>query len=377
MIGTLTLTVLLATAQPASPGEESDRIREEIKAKWGVLVKDGVRKELKITQNVLYTGFIDTRTRNLIKLKNEMDKKMNVQPSTGDVFENRKPIQLTNSIILRSEGRNSEIEFQGDIYDIVTGKTVQHHEHGFYSGTILHKYSKLKDQKGVAQIEDKKASPAYQKYLESSVCSFLFGYEHQSSDFRWLQHLEFARTNRQIIGLITKSNGEATKYIFAPEYDCAVTHFETTQSNRTTKFEARYDRRLGTVIPVEWTIKFFENGNMSLQRSCSLLSYRAGDNVDNSPGPLKYPVDTVVIERDGDKEKYGRVTNDGSIIPMNRKDYHVPLDQLIAKDKNASRMRAFAILLAMVGVAGLVGFLWRSRKKTTQPTFPPGKGGSE
>ena len=66
----MTLTLCLATLAQPPVENESDRIREEIKAKWSVLMKDPqVRKELRITQTVYHSGKMDAATRGFLEAK--------------------------------------------------------------------------------------------------------------------------------------------------------------------------------------------------------------------------------------------------------------------------------------------------------------------
>jgi hypothetical protein len=286
--------LLLTAVLTGSTQTESDKLRDEIKASWGVLTKDNVRKELKITRTVLHSGVIGVSTRNVMKMKNEMNQVLGHKEKIDVNMLNRDPVRVTSPIVLRVAGSESEIDCRGGFYSMSDGEKVEHHVHAFESKLLSRQYSKLKNQSGTVQSDPTIVGTAFENNIESITAHFLFG-----ADYVWFRgnHFKdavFRRTGSTITATRAWPDRKIETTVFAPEWDHAVTSYSSNRAGRKTSFDATYERRHGIVVPVTWAIRFFENDKLITERSYTLDAFAVGDKV-LPPQIFDYPADTRVI----------------------------------------------------------------------------------
>lgn len=358
----MTLTLCLATLAQPPAESESDRIREEIKAKWGVLVDEKrTINELKITQTVLSTGVISDSDRNAAKMQQAMNRQSKTNESVI-ALKPRKPVTVTNRIVLRVAGDESEIDVDGSFRDFIQDRVISHREHAIVSNGKNNQFNQLDKQRGVAQVERKESPLIFSKHLESQISMLLLGMTHPSSNQRIFNSLEMRKATKTIIGTGSPSANSNVKYVFSTEFDYAILQSEYTIQNKKFIFEAQYQRQQGIVVPTKWSIKYFERDDLIIKRDYVLDSFLHGDMA-SAPKSLDYPIDTLVIQRNEESVKYGRIVPDGSIVPIDRKDQTVPLETILEKNRSSNRIRLAAIVLAVIGMAGFVYFTVKSRRR--------------
>jgi peroxiredoxin len=182
-------------------------------------------------------------------------------------------------------------------------------------------YNQVDNMNGLSQVENKKSVSTFQKYLETPICSYLFGIksEASTSSVAILNRLEFSRQGKNIIGVSNKQRSRQEKYVFSEDLGYAVVSMETVALARKFSFEAKYANYDNFIMPQKWTYKLFEHGALIQQRDGILesVSIKKDDKTDIVPA---IPNDTLIIQRTNGKESYSRLTSGGVVVPIDRRD---------------------------------------------------------